>query len=637
MDNVFINHRPGANTGLPADEADGLTSLVRDLIVAVISVAAVLTIVTHIAQIIGLSFRAYAVIGLCISLVTVALMLLTAASRNALKSLTAAALHNRVAAAALLACCLMGSMLSLACYRPHSDDCHYVPNAVYHLEHPAEPMGFKVHNVDSCDDEPFVSYHYGSIPFEYSQAIVAYVLRIHFLSVYHVLGPAFFGFLIPLGWFYVITRFSFPERAAAAGTFLICLSLLLMGEEVRSIGNSSFNRIFQGKVVMFSFLMPVFIGLTMDFFRSPHFSPWFRLFVTLTASVGFTTSSAVLLPMLGAVLALACCLSYVGCFRSALLHGCCYFSAFIYPLVYAATFLLFSSGQFSAVYEGLSGVHAGQRDTFAGHARYVLMGPVTNTFLVVGTVFALCFLKKSNRRFLLLWIVLLILLYLNPLSAAFLMKYVTSPAIYFKVFFLYPLPLVVGLTGAGVALLLERFALKWRLAAYAAAAVLLALGHLPGSPSSVFRQETYNTLLRRGYKVWSYSTAQTVIELDVPAGTMLALPNVSRPIGQITSKYPQVTVHWIESVLWLSQRGRADEVIHHVRASEFLGGWGQWDVEEARESLAMLVDRYKCIRSVVARESVADDQNLYDFLRPFGFTEVRSGKGLVAFIRPGSS
>jgi hypothetical protein len=276
----------------------------------------------------------------------------------------------------------MGTCLSLASYRPNIDDAHYVPNTVYYIEHPNEAMGFKIHFVDS-GSEPFVSYHFGSLPFEYAQGIVAHMTHMNFLTVYYLVTPALFGFMIPLVWFYAISRFSFSSRAAITGAFIICLSVLLMGEQPRSFGNFAFNRIFQGKTVLLAVGLPMFAALTIDFFRAPSGRRWLYLFVTSVAMVGFSSSAAILIPMLAFLLTGACCFSFVPNMRSRLLHAFCYFCTLIYPALYAVSFLLFSSQQLG----GESIVHNNLSMTYLSNAKSVFGGPVVVLFLVVGFLF----------------------------------------------------------------------------------------------------------------------------------------------------------------------------------------------------------------------------------------------------------
>jgi hypothetical protein len=603
-----------------------LRQMANSLLFVVLGIMAALTVLTHAAQIVRFSFRSYAILaaGLSLSVLTLALwkVLCVMRCREVWRDL----LTDRMAVAGLLAACIMGTLLAVFLYRTDTDDSYYTSNAVYYYEHPDEPMGFKIHGVDSGDEKPFVSYHFGSIPFEYSQAVVAWLTGLEFLDIYHVLAPAFFGFLIPLAWFYVITRFAFSNWAAVAGTFLICLSLLLMGEQPRAIGNQSFNRLFQGKIVMFSLLLPLTAAWGMDFMRAPSAKRWLRCFAAATSGVGLTTCASFLLPMLALLTAASAGFTYVGDPRRILTRGFRYGTAFVYPAMYALSFLLVSSADFNPMYEG-------QMRTFSGHAAYVLKGPVTNTLVAAATILSLLVLRKGNRRFIAAWVVLMIVMYANPLSARFLIPYVTSPAVYYRVLFLYPFPLVLGLVGAAVATWAGRLSLPKRAAVYGAVSAALILGHLPPKGPSIFRQQLRPTRIQSGYKLWGYSTAREVIELGTPPGTMLATPHVSFSIGSVTSAYPQMRIKKHGINMWLSERGKQDEVIHRIRASEFLGDWVEHDPEEAKASITLLLERYPRIRSVVALKTVADEHNLHAFLERFGFTEMTRGKHLAVFTR----
>jgi hypothetical protein len=313
--------------GVLEDQETRLCKFVKTFLVTIMSVAAVLTVITHISQICGIPYYLYAIIGTCASIIVIFLVLWNEIS----KEVFAAAISQRPVVLALLTCCLLSVLLCLASHQPNMDDSYYIPNVVYYLAHPDKPMDFYIHFIDS-GGEPFVSYHVGtSLPFEYAQGIVAYITRSHFLTVYYFLSPALFGGMIPLVWFYLISRFSFPSRAAVTGAFFICLSLILMGEQHRSFGNFAFNRIFQGKTVLLTVGLPLFCALTIDFFRSPSGRTWLYLFVVSVAGVGFSASGSVLIPLLALVLAVACSFSYLPDMRTRCRRGFLYFCTLFYP------------------------------------------------------------------------------------------------------------------------------------------------------------------------------------------------------------------------------------------------------------------------------------------------------------------
>jgi len=551
------------------------------------------------------------------------------------KEVFAAVISQRPVVLALLTCCLLSALLCLVSHRPDQDDFAYVPNVIYYLEHPDEPMGFKVHFIDSGrEDEPFASYHRCSIPFEYSQGIVSYITGMHLLTVYYFFGPALFGCMIPLVWFYIISRFSFPPHAAVTGAFFICLSLILMGEQHRSFGNFAFNRISQGKTVMFTVGIPLFVGLTMEFFQLPSVRRWVYLFVTSVAMVGLTTTAAMMIPLLAIVLSISCSLSYVTTMKARIITIFKYLFTLVYPALYAGSILLLSMDQLGID----KPINRGWPTTFLGSAKLVLNGPVVILFLIAGTISAIVLVQKRERRFLITWDVLVIVLYLNPLVSPFVIKYVTSPNIYWRLFYLLPFPLVLGLSGAALASQLETVGTRWRRVILIGAGAFLLAAHLPASSSSVFRCGPNVTKLgmpRYKVKEVYLEQARKVLALNPPLGTMLAPQGVDTMILMLSAQYPQISYKATGILMWMEECGRRNEGMHRIVASRFLGGRiGKKDLK----SLVWVIRQNPQIRSIVADRRVAELNNSYLFrlFSKLGYSEYKLTDELVVFMRPGS-
>jgi len=616
-------------TGLLGDWKAQFCNLVKAFLATIVCVAAVLTVITHICQIFGVPFYLYAIIGAFVSIIVIFLVL-----RNEIsKAVFAAAISQRSVLFALLMSCLLSVLLCLVSHRPDQDDSDYVPNMIYYMEHPGAPMDFTIHYLDS-GGEPFVSYHIStSLPFERAQGIVAYLGRIHYLTVYYFLAPVLFGGMIPLVWFYLISRFSFSPGSAVSGAFFICLSLILMGEQHRSFGNFAFNRIFQGKVVLLAVGVPLFCALTIDFFRAPHKRNWLYLFAASASMVGLSNSAAVLVPLLALVLSVSCVFCYTKTTKARVLTVFKYFFVLVYPIFYGLSILLLSFGDVS----GDSVVNQPFPVSFFEHAKAVFGGPVVGCFFIIGTISAIVLLQKKERCFLVTWILLVIVLYLNPLVSPFVIKYVTSPNIYWRLFYLLPFPLVLGLSAAGIHRRLGAAGSKWRSVLLLVAGGLLLCGHLPSWSSSVFRHGRKTRLGLPGYKVWGLAEGREVIRLSPPAGTMLAAPLISCSVPMLTSKYPQICIRTGAAGIraFMSQRGPQVEAEHRIRASLFLGGRMN---KEGANSLIWVIRHHDQIRSIAAYCSAAEASNSYLFrlLGQLGFTETRVGKSVVMFIRPAS-
>jgi hypothetical protein len=613
----------------PADAKNKphLADLVKVLLVLIFAVMACLTILTHIAQIIGLPFYLYCIIGLFVSITAVAAMLLN----EPLKKHFLLVKTNKSACMVLVLCSVISGSFSAILYRPDLDDIYYVPNVVYCLENPREPMGFVIHSLDS-ENEPFISYHWGnSNPFEYSQGIVAYFIKTHFLTVYYFLAPVLFGGMIPLVWFYAISRFSFSNHSAIVGTIIVCLSLTLLGEKHASFGNLAFNRIFQGKAVMFAVGLVLFAAFTIDFFRSASVKKWLVLFLIATSMIGLSTSSAMLMPFIVFVLALACGFSYMKSLiprlRTTLLYCC----SIIYPVLFVGSVFLVSLNRKSINVPSAKYFPA----DFLGQAEYVF-GPATVLTLVASSILAVIFIQKYDRYFLMVWILLLVIFFLNPLAVRLLIKHVIPQIIYWRLFYLYPFPLTLGLCGAGAASWIGKKLPKLNLVFAGLVISSLLAAHLPASSPSIFKARkacSHTTINISDYKVTDLEFAHKVLALEPPRGTMLAPATVCHSLPMLTSKYPQIRLRTEGIMLWMDQQGKRKQALHRITASNFLGGKL---TNFSLDSLIVTLDNCPQIRSVIAVRRIAELQNslLFQLMDEYGFTEHRMDPDIVVFIRP---
>jgi hypothetical protein len=271
--------------------------------------------------------------------------------------------------------------------------------------------------------------------------------------------------------------------------------------------------------------------------------------------------------------------------------------------------------------------------TYLANVKNVLGGPVVIAFLAAGTILAIALLQKRQRRFLVTWLALLFLLYLNPLVGPIVMK-LTRQSVFWRLFYLLPFPLVLGLSGAAVAGRLENKSPKWGWFFFGTITVLLLAGHLPESSSSVFRRRPRVTKLGMPqYKTTDLRQVRKVLELAPPAGTMLALQEVSRNLPMLTAKYPQLLIRPHAIYIWMDQGGAMYKAVHRVQAQAFLEGRMS---QENLESLVWVIRQNPQIRSIVADSRVAEAGNRYLFrlLKNFGFAEHMLADGLVVFIRP---
>ncbi|MFA5251051.1 MAG: DUF6077 domain-containing protein [Phycisphaerae bacterium] len=435
--------------------------------------------------------------------------------------------------------------------------------------------------------------------------------------------------MIPLVWFYAISRFSSSNRSAIIGAIIICLSLTLLGEKHASYGNLAFNRIFQGKVIAFTIGLAAFAAFTIDFYRSASVKRWLALFLTAASMIGLSASSVMLIPILVFVLAIACGLAYLRDTASRLRTAALYCCSIIYPILYAGSVFLASINQAGIELPSTKSYPA----DFLGHAEYVF-GPVAVAALVISSILACLLLKKYDRYFLILWILLLIILPLNPLAARFWIKHIIPQSIYWRLLYLFPFPLTLGICGAATASWIGKKLPKLNLVFAGTVILLLLAAHLPASSPSIFkpRKACSPTAINvSDYKVTDLEYARKVLALAPPPGTMLAPEAVCHSLPMLTSKYPQMRVRTDGIILWMSQQGKKEQAIHRIAASDFLGGQS---TDRSLTSLTVVLDNCPQIRSVVAFRSVAENSLLFQLMDKYGFTERRTDRDIVVFIRP---
>ena len=525
---------------------------------------------------------------------------------------------------ALLAIGLLGAVLALIIHRPDSDDYYYIPNAVYYLQNPNMKMGFDIHFFH-VHGLPFVSHMTNtSFPYEYTQAGIAYFTGIDFLSIYYILFPAIIGFLIPISLFYALSHFSVEPRNNAVGVLFTVGVILILGETHRTYGNLSFAKAFQGKISFLSVGIPTFIAFSFDYFKKISPLSCAALAAVSTSSIGMTASASIILLGLSLIMSLLF-LYKVKSLKRSVLPLVFYFLMLGYVAIYALAIR-----KFALSYAGMdSPQNQGWPVTFMGHLNFLINSkmPMTPIFAVIATATSLIFCGK--RKELLIWIGTALLLFLNPFVAPPLIKYVTSPNIYWRLFYILPFPLVIGI---GVSSVLDRwpaFVKGGRLVIVALAGFLfLLMLHYPLRKASVFRPSNNVKVGWPGYKLDmnDLQAARKIVRI-APHGIMLAPADIAGIITMVDSRYPQMRArdHGIKT--WLTYRGRRAEAELRIEASDFVAGYNlQFD------ALKELILLYPDLRSMVIQSSVWGRGEVRNFLIKDGYTsyqEINSNCTLV--------
>jgi len=583
--------------------------IARIILFSFTSLLASLTVFTHIAQVWHLTFENYALYS-----VRIAFIVLFGSSIISKEWLSKVTVNDRGVLLFILAICVIGVSLSLFMHRPDTDDFYYVPNPVYYLQNPQVGMSFEIHFF-YADGAPFVSHMTNTaLPYEYIQAIIAYYTKTEYLFFYHILFPAIVGFLIPLSLFYSLSYFSDEPSKNAIGVLITIGIIMLLGETHRTIGNFSFVRAFHGKVLFLSVGIPLFAALSFDYFKKPCILSWLPLFIASISMLGATATACIMLPTLASILVI----TYLSTIsrdnlKSSLRLLFWYFITLGYVLIYALIIR-----KYAISYAGIdSPQNEGFPITFMGHLNFFINRhiPITPWVAIISITASLIFCSKRKELF--IWTLASFLLYLNPFSAHFLIENVTSPNIYWRMFYILPFPLTIAIAVSCALTHFNKFVKGKRLIALTLACViLLVVLHIPLKESSVLRAGNNVEIDWPRYKVPNNDLllARKIIQI-APPGVMLAPTNLAGTVTMLSGQYPQLISRNEGIRAWLFYRNRSEEAQLRIKASNFVNGDNpQFD------SFKKIVIMYPDLQSIVMVSTIWENSEVQDFLNKNKFT-----------------
>ena len=276
-------------------------------------------------------------------------------------------------------------------------------------------------------------------------------------------------------------------------------------------------RIWQGKALLLSVLLPVFAAWSLDFFRTMNRQNYSKLWLLGVVATGLTASSMPVLSLFCVALAAGLLLKErfsIGAIRKALLYG-----SSLSWLIIVSLFVLLTVNRGELSHLGFA---TGFPNDYRGQFELVYSSISSFTFLsaLVSFSAAVLLAEPDSRRFLVGWLGSGLLLFLNPIVMPWISEYLTSYNIYWRLFYTMPFPLVLGLSGA---LAIERWfpGQVKLLIAGGTAVVALVVGLTRLHPaSSVYGELPFDFAKT---KVTRYAEAEVAqILAHTPPGAMLA-------------------------------------------------------------------------------------------------------------------
>jgi hypothetical protein len=165
---------------------------------------------------------------------------------------------------------MVAGFFALLVIRPDFDDGFYVSKALRYFENPAQTVDL----VDWDLAPSSIPYHAyltsTSAPVDYLWAALSLLFGMNYLTLYYEYLPILAGILSVNVWYVVVRLFGFSSRESIVALIAIHLGLLVLGDTHRSWGNFSLVRIWQGKSIFLSLVLPLYSALLFVSLQSAH-------------------------------------------------------------------------------------------------------------------------------------------------------------------------------------------------------------------------------------------------------------------------------------------------------------------------------------------------------------------------------
>lgn len=511
------------------------------------------------------------------------------------------------------ALCFVMSILALWVNRPDQDDAFYVGLAAFASSHPLEPLlAFDPMLVERSWPLIFPSYSFAS--YELLGAVIAHALSLPAVDVMHIMLPPVFAALIVLA-VRALAREISPRHEVL--TTAICFVLVLvLGEMPRSPAHFSFDRIFQGKSVLLSVMIPYIYATTFRYgtSRGSRRDPYL-LGCAYIASIGVSNFGMLIAPVAGLTAALTCAIA-TGRLRRPMISAGTAALALPYLL-----WVLWQSHAGTAVStDPIEPAGSVWLSVFGSHGRYVVGG-----LLLLAPALAP---DARLRRLLATPLVLLFAVLLNPALAPWIARHVTTPPVYWRV--TWQTPILI----------------------YAAAALTFALTR-PGGRSITRRTRVcilgaatvcgilaspVTTLSRTGGMRWSFATVKTEPRATAAAdaasramgsaGRLLA-PDAVSSIVAMRENHPALVSARGMYLYMLRDKIPADDYARRTRLFLLVTSGQAVPVGELRADLRELD-----VRVVVTYAGTTESKVAQDAFAEMGWLPVSQVPGYTIWARP---
>lgn len=413
----------------------------------------------------------------------------------------------------VLVVALAAVCVTLVANRPDIDDAFYLSVPATLLRLPMQPI--LLHDtIYRLANLPIQLPVYRIHSYEVLIGVLAQVTNTQPALIAYMFLPPIFSTLSVVAWTQLLRLLAPKHWALALPILFLCV--LTLGEAHHSYGNFAFVRMFQGKAILATFIVPCIVYLALEYSHRGTMRSWIALFAAQIAAIGITSSALFVAPM-AAGLALIGAWSPNAPSTRRLALG-----------ILASSYVFVTAGVLASI------THGGE-----GFVSSIALPPITSwleqtlgpwsTALLLATLLASwAFTEGRAQARLLLTISLCFLLtVLNPYTYQFVADHFTNPSTYWRLFWALPLPFLLAIMLGH--LLRSAIRLKPKPLAVAACLALTAAAAVFFIHSESLRKGNYVSLGIPGLKAppLEYSVAKQLAAAIPESGTILAPESIA--------------------------------------------------------------------------------------------------------------
>ena len=326
--------------------------------------------------------------------------------------------------------------LTLIANRPDPDDTFYVNLAVAAADEPGAPI-LQNDTMHSLSGASILLPTFKTHSIEMLAAAISFLISIPAIYIFHI-------FLAVLAAMFTIFAYGKLFRIIAPehwswGVLTVFLFLCANGDVHRTYGNFSFVRLHQGKGMFLSVMVPLLITYSLQFARHPTPKYWMLLSSAQIASIGITSTALWVAPLVAllAILSGMPEMSIKSQVKRILLE--------LSTSLYIAGLGLY----IKLNYRMPDMVFAENIDSFrllADSIKYVFGYGyfAAASGLIILTTWLFC-QNRLARRLCLVFPLCVVSIFMNPLLIDFLVNNLTGRWTYWRFFWIFPLPTIIGI------------------------------------------------------------------------------------------------------------------------------------------------------------------------------------------------